>query len=71
VVNGDMASFILFGGLLLWALAEIAVINRAQPEWTPPEWGGQKSEIRIAVIGVVILILVMLIHNWLGVTPWG
>jgi len=71
VVNGDMASFILFGGLLLWALAEIVVLNRAVPEWTPPEWGGRTSEIRIAVIGVVILILAMLIHNWLGVTPWG
>lgn len=71
VVNGDTASFILFGGLLLWALVEMAVINRAEPEWTPPAWGGPKSEVRIAVIGLVVLVVVMLIHNWLGVRPWG
>ena len=34
--NGDLPSFVLFGGLLVWALAEMAVINRAQPRWTPP-----------------------------------
>ena len=71
LVNGDLPSFILFGGLLVWALLEIAVINRAVPQWTPPEWGGPKSEIRVAVITVVVLIVVMLIHNWLGVRPWG
>lgn len=71
IPNGDLASFVLFGGLLVWALLEIALINRAQPGWTAPEWGGKASEIRIAVIGAVVLIVTMLIHNWLGVTPWG
>ena len=28
LVSGDMASFALFGGLLLWAVAEVVVINR-------------------------------------------
>ena len=71
IVNGDLASFILFGGLLVWALFEIALINRAEPNWTAPTWGGPKSEMRIAVIGLIVLIVVMLIHNWLGVRPWG
>lgn len=71
IPNGDLPSFVLFGGLLIWALVEIALINRAEPAWTPPAWGGAKSELRIAVIGVVVLIVVMLIHNWLGVRPWG
>ncbi len=71
LVNGDVESFILFGGLLVWSLAEIVLINRAEPDWTPPEYGGMKTEVRIAGIGLVILIVVMLIHNWIGVTPWG
>lgn len=71
LVNGDVASFVLFGGLLAWALLEIVIINRAVPEWTPPDWGGRASEIRVAVIGLVMLIIVMLIHNWIGVQPWG
>ena len=35
LVNGDLASVILFGGLGLWALIEMVVINRAAPDWTP------------------------------------
>lgn len=71
IPNGDLASFVLFGGLLIWALLEMQLINRADPAWQPPEWGGRASEIRIAVIGFVVLVVAMLIHHWLGVTPWG
>lgn len=71
LVNGDVPSFVLFGGLLVWALVSIALINSAEPDWTPPAHGGAKSEIRVAVISVVMLGVVMAIHYWLGVTPWG
>jgi len=71
LVNGDMASFVLFGGLLLWALVEIALINRQEPEWVPPAYGGAKKEIIYVVLTLVIVAIVMAIHNWLGVRPWG
>ncbi|GAB5448626.1 NnrU family protein [Gymnodinialimonas sp.] len=71
IPNGDLASYMLFGGLLIWALMEMALINRSEPAWQPPAWGGRASEIKIAVIGLVALIVTMLIHYWLGVTPWG
>jgi len=71
LVNGDSPSFLLFGGLLVWAIGAIILINRAEPNWTPPAYGGAKSEIRVAVISVIMLVIVMLIHNWLGVRPWG
>lgn len=71
LVNPDVPSFILFGGLLAWALAEIAVINRAQPEWQPPAWGGARKEAVYVVLTVVVTVVIMLIHNWLGVQPWG
>lgn len=71
VVNGDLESFILFGGLLVWALAEMVVINRAEPDWQPPEWGGVKSEVRIGVIAAVVFAVVALIHGWLGPWPFG
>ncbi|MFP3541299.1 NnrU family protein, partial [Pseudomonas sp. SIMBA_044] len=32
LVNGDLASVILFGGLLVWAGVEVLAINRAEPE---------------------------------------
>lgn len=71
LVNGDMPSFILFGGLLAWAMVEIALINRQDPEWTPPAHGGAKKEAIYVVLTLVIVAVVMAIHNWLGVVPWG
>ncbi len=70
LVNGDLPSVILFGGLLAWAVVSVILINRAQREWTPPvakpgaEWK--------AIVGtVVVTLVIMLIHNWLGYQPWG
>lgn len=71
LVNGDLASFILFGGLLGWALVEIALINRQEPAWAPPAWGGRTSEIRVAGIGAVVFVVVALIHGWIGPWPFG
>ncbi|MBK6468254.1 MAG: hypothetical protein IPL38_06590 [Rhodobacter sp.] len=70
LVNGDLASVVLFGGLLAWAVVEVIVINRAQPVWTPkPVRPGANVKAVAATIFAVVGI--MLIHNWLGVKPWG
>ena len=72
IVNGDLPSFVLFGGLLLWALVEMAVINRAQPNWTPPPYTpSMKKEVRAAVGTVVVYLVVGLIHGWVGPNPFG
>lgn len=70
LVNGDLASFILFGGLLAWAVVEVIVINRAQPVWTPKPVKPGRTLMALVASAVALLIL-MLIHNWLGVQPWG
>ena len=71
LVNGDMASFVLFGGLLAWALGSIALINAQDGPWTPPARAPQRKEyiyIGAAIVGTAV---VMVIHNYLGVQPWG
>jgi uncharacterized membrane protein len=71
LVNGDLASVLLFGGLLAWAVVSVILINRAQPDWTrnPPVPVGKEV---MAVVGtLVVTAVVMGIHNWLGVQPWG
>ncbi|WP_347267999.1 NnrU family protein [Paracoccus sp. (in: a-proteobacteria)] len=69
--NGDLPSFVLFGGLLGWALVEMAVLNRAQ-DWTPPAGPFPLSrEIMAAIGAVVVLLVVGLIHAWLGYNPFG
>ena len=71
LVNGDLASVILFGGLLAWALLEISWINRAEPEWTPPERKSPRRQIGIAASAVLAYGVVAAIHAWLGVWPFG
>lgn len=71
LVNGDLPSLILFGGLLAWALAEMAVLNRAQG-WTPPAGPFPARKEAMAAAGAVIVMLVLgLIHAWLGYNPFG
>ncbi|SFP32722.1 NnrU family protein [Tranquillimonas alkanivorans] len=73
LVNGDLKSFILFGGLLLWALAEIALINRAEPvsQWRKPEPAPVRKEIIAPVAALVLYLVVAMIHGWLGYWPFG
>ena len=71
LVNGDLASVILFGGILAWAVVEVILINRAVPRGPLPEPASVGKEIGAVVGAVVVLVLIMLVHNWLGVRPWG
>ena len=70
LVNGDLASIILFGGLLAWAVVSVILINRAEPGWTPPPHAGRATYIRLVVITAVIFAVVVTIHSWLGVSPF-
>lgn len=70
--NGDLPSFVLFGGLFLWALVEIAVLNRALPRWTPPAGPFRGSREVMALAGALIVMLVIgAIHSLLGYNPFG
>ncbi|MFD1509688.1 NnrU family protein [Lacimonas salitolerans] len=69
LVNGDLASIILFGGLLAWAVAEVIVINRSEP-WIPPVPGEPKRDVILVGITLVAFGLFSAIHAWLGVWPF-
>jgi uncharacterized membrane protein len=71
LVNGDLASVILFGGLLAWAVVEVILINKAVPRGPLPEPVPVGREIGAVVGAIVVLVGIMLVHNWLGVQPWG
>jgi uncharacterized membrane protein len=71
LVNGDVPSFILFGGLGLWAIVEMIVINRAEPNWTPPAKGSVKKDAIFLAASVVLLVVIGYIHTWLGYPAFG
>ena len=72
LVNGDLPSLVLFGGLLAWAIVEIIVINRAEPGWQPPAHPIPIRKEGMAVLGTVLVFgAVGLIHAWLGYNPFG
>ena len=71
LVNGDLASFVLFGGLLAWAVATVILINRAEPDWTRPAPQPVWKEAAALVGAIIVMGAVMGLHNWLGYQPWG
>jgi len=70
LVNGDLASIILFGGMLGWAVWTVIKINRAE-EWQRPEPGEDKRDWKFLVVTVVTFAVMVGLHLWLGVSPFG
>jgi len=69
LVNGDLASLVLFGGLLGWAVLEVVMINRAE-DWVRPAPGEARKDILLVVITLVMFAAIAVIHIWLGVWPF-
>lgn len=72
LVNGDVASLVLFGGLGLWAVAEIALINRGQPDWQRPD-APATTRGNLALVGqsIVFFAVAWAVHAWLGYQIFG
>jgi uncharacterized membrane protein len=70
LVNGDLASLVLFGGLAAWALANMALINARDGAWVRPEPGPASGDVRLVIITLVVYAVVAGIHAWLGVWPF-
>jgi len=71
LVNGDTPSFVLFGGLAIWALAEMVVINRAEGPRGAYHAVPIKKEVTAVIATVVVTAIVSAIHIWLGYNPFG
>ncbi|GHA61129.1 membrane protein [Amylibacter ulvae] len=70
LVNGDLASIFLFGGMILWAIGEMVLINRSEGAWLRPEPGPASGDIRLAIITIVLFAIIAGIHTALGYNPF-
>lgn len=71
LVNGDLASVILFGGLLAWAVVEVILINRAEPRPVPNPPAPAGKEIGAVLGALLATAAIGWVHDWLGVWPYG
>ncbi|MDT0681740.1 NnrU family protein [Roseicyclus sp. F158] len=69
LVNGDAASLVLFGGIGLWAVAEIVALNASGP-WARPPKGPVRRDLMNVAGTVVLYALIAAIHVWLGHNPF-
>ncbi len=71
LVNGDVVSMVLFGGMLGWAVVSVILINRATGVWEPEHGLPVKNEVQAVIGTAVVLAVIGFIHNWLGYWPFG
>ena len=66
LVNGDLAAVVLFGGIGVWALIAMVVINRAGP-WAQPVGGRGIKGDAMGLAGTLVLYgVIALVHQWTG-----
>jgi len=69
LVNHDLASILLFGGLLVWAIAEVMLINKQEAGVTRYTGGSLKGDLKLAAISIVLYLVIIALHIWAGVWP--
>lgn len=71
LANGDNRSVVLFGGLALWALVSILLINRRDGAYSPPPAVPATRDLMTLAGSAVVFVAVALLHRWLfGVSPF-
>lgn len=70
VVNGDLASLVLFGGLGLWAIVAIFATNARDGAWAKPAPAPRKKDLILVGITVVLYLVIGAIHALVGPSPF-
>lgn len=72
LLNGDSRALLLFGGMTVWAVAEMLAINRRDGSWVKPPAPGPAADLLNLLIAAVLVALVVYLHPWLaGVAVTG
>ena len=71
LVNGDLASIILFGGMLAWAVVDVIFINKMEVRGPRPAKGPVVNEVIYVVVCAVVYAGIVWLHAWLGYPAVG
>jgi len=63
LVNGDLASIVLFGGVLGWAVVAMIGCNRRDGAWQRPPKGSTAGLVRHGIVTVVVFAAIVAIHG--------
>lgn len=70
ITNGTTRAMVLFGGLAIWALLEIPLINSRDGEFVKPDAPGMATELKGLGITAVIFVVALALHPYFaGVSP--
>jgi uncharacterized membrane protein len=73
LVNGDVRSLVLFGGLLAWAVIQVIILNRQ--EGNPALLSAADNKLKAfapVALGLLVWVVLFGSHQWLfGVSPLG
>ncbi|EAQ99316.1 NnrU family protein [Congregibacter litoralis] len=69
LLNGDSRSLVLFGGLALWSVLEILVINRRDGAWEKPAAAGVIAEVVTVAIAAIVVVVLVWAHPWYAGMP--
>ena len=67
--NGDSRSLVLFGGIGVWTIIEMIVINARDGRWRKPEPIGAARSCVPVLIGAIAWIVLGFAHPWLAGVP--
>ena len=70
MVNGDLASILMFGGILAWAIWNVTLINKAET-WEKPEITDNGRDWVFLAAAVGFFALMVAAHLLLGVHPFA
>ena len=70
LVNGDLASVILFVSMIVWAIVQMVAINVTDPSWERPEPGPVKRNFVLLGIAAVLYGVIAGVHTALGRNPF-
>jgi len=63
--NGDSRSMVLFGGLAVWGIVEILLINRRDGDWTKPARVSFLQDLSLILFSILAYTIVLFTHHML------